>query len=102
MFKIWSIVFDGSGHPELPTTLAGTPATVVKEATDFKTNEPAATLEHSPIEILPYIFAPAPIKTLFPILGCLSPRTFPVPPRVTECKIETLSPTLAVSPITRL
>ena len=43
---------------------------------------------------------PAPISTLSPIFGCRSPSSLPVPPSVTECSIETLSPTTAVSPIT--
>ena len=43
---------------------------------------------------------PAPISTPSPIFGCRSPSSLPVPPSVTECSIETLSPTTAVSPIT--
>ena len=59
----------------------------------FKTTDPEAILLLSPIFIFPNTFAPAPIKTPLPILGCLSPSTFPVPPRVTACRRLTLFPT---------
>jgi hypothetical protein len=36
---------DGSEHPAVPSTFAGTPATVVFGGTAFKTTEPAATRE---------------------------------------------------------
>uniref|UniRef100_A0A803RBZ4 Uncharacterized protein n=1 Tax=Cannabis sativa TaxID=3483 RepID=A0A803RBZ4_CANSA len=50
--------------------------------------------------MFPNTVAPAPIKTPSPILGCLSPPIFPVPPRVTWWRIETLLPITAVSPTT--
>ena len=53
-----------------------------------------------PTRMLPSTAAPAPISTPSPIFGCRSPSSLPVPPSVTECSIETLSPTTAVSPIT--
>ena len=69
--------------------------------TGFSTTEPDAIFEHSPIRILPRIFAPAPIRTPLPIFGWRSLPSLPVPPRVTPCRIETLSPITAVSPTTR-
>jgi hypothetical protein len=50
--------------------------------------------------ILPRTLAPAPISTPSPIFGWRSSCSLPVPPSVTECSIETLSPTTAVSPMT--
>ena len=50
--------------------------------------------------MFPSTAAPAPISTPSPIFGCRSPSSLPVPPSVTECSIETLSPTTAVSPMT--
>ena len=55
---------------------------------------------NAPTRMLPSTAAPAPISTPSPIFGCRSPSSLPVPPSVTECSIETLSPTTAVSPIT--
>ena len=46
-----------------------------------------------PTRMFPRTAAPAPINTPSPIFGCRSPSSFPVPPSVTECSIETLSPT---------
>ena len=46
------------------------------------------------------IEAPAPINTPSPIFGWRSSSSLPVPPSVTECSMETLSPTTAVSPMT--
>ena len=49
--------------------------------------------------MLPSILAPALMSTPFPTLGWRSPHSLPVPPSVTDCMIETLLPTTAVSPI---
>ena len=49
--------------------------------------------EHSPTLILPSTLAPAPISTLSPIFGCRSPFSLPLPPSVTACRNEQLSPT---------
>ena len=73
----------GSGQPAGPITLAGTPATVVLGGTSFSTTLPAAILLQWPTRMLPSTLAPAPISTLLPILGCRSPVSLPVPPRVT-------------------
>ena len=61
---------------------------------------PAAIREQYPTWMFPNTFAPAPIITPLPIFGCRSPSSLPVPPSVTECSIDTLSPTTAVSPMT--
>ena len=45
--------------------------------------EPAPILELSPTLIGPRTFAPEPIITLLPMVGCLLPTSLPVPPRVT-------------------
>src|SRR5690606_15544359 len=91
----------GSGHPAGPTILAGTPATVVLSGTSCSTTLPAATREQLPTVILPRIVAPAPTNTLQPIFGWRSPPTLPLPPSVTPCRNEQLSPTTAVSPTTK-
>uniref|UniRef100_A0A7C9ED09 Uncharacterized protein n=1 Tax=Opuntia streptacantha TaxID=393608 RepID=A0A7C9ED09_OPUST len=83
-----------------PTSLAGFPTAVVLAGISFKTTDPAPILAPPPILTFPKTQVPAPIKTPSPILGCLSPLIFPVPPNVTLCKIDTLSPITAVSPIT--
>ncbi len=96
----WFMLLDGSAQPASPTTRAGTPATVLHGGTSCSTTEPAAIRLQSPTRMLPRTAAPAPISTPSPIFGCRSPSSLPVPPRVTECSIDTLSPTTAVSPIT--
>ena len=60
----------------------------------------ALATTQSPILILPRILAPDPIITPEPILGWRSPRSLPVPPSVTPCRREQLSPITAVSPMT--
>lgn len=80
-----------------PTTCAGDPATAVRGGTGFSTREPAATCAPRPTVMLPKIVAAAPIRTLSSTLGWRSPASLPVPPRVTFWRIETLSPTTAVS-----
>lgn len=80
-----------------PTTCAGDPATAVRGGTGFSTREPAATCAPRPTVMLPRIVAAAPTRTLSSIFGWRSPAFFPVPPRVTFWRIETLSPTTAVS-----
>ena len=67
----------------LPTTLAGFPATIPFAGTAFNTNEPAAIIAPDPTTMFPKIVLRAPINTLSWIFGCLSPTSFPVPPRVT-------------------
>jgi predicted GTPase len=61
----------------------GTPTTVLFGGTSLKTTAFAATLELSPTVNGPRTFAPAPTSTLLPIVGCLLPFSFPVPPKVT-------------------
>lgn len=80
-----------------PTTCAGDPATAVRGGTGFSTREPAATCAPLPTVMLPRIVAAAPMRTLSSTLGCLSPASLPVPPSVTFWRMETLSPTTAVS-----
>src|SRR5450759_1346050 len=46
------------------------------------------------------IWAPSPITTLFPTVGCRLPCVIDLPPRVVPWKISTSSPTTAVSPMT--
>ena len=59
----------GSGQPAGPTTLAGTPATVVSGGTSFKTTLPEAMRQQSPTLILPSTLAPAPIMHVGADLG---------------------------------
>lgn len=66
----------------------------------FSTTLAAATIAPSPMSILPRMVAPGPIKTPLRIFGWRSPLSFPVPPSVTDCMIETESSITAVSPIT--
>ena len=80
-----------------PTTCAGEPATAVRGGTGFSTSEPAATCAPRPTVMLPRIVAAAPIRTLSSTFGWRSPASLPVPPKVTFWRIETLSPTTAVS-----
>ena len=99
--NIWSMVCAGvPSHGDLPTTRAGTPATVVFGGTGFSTTEPAATREQAPTSILPSTLAPAESSTPRRILGCRSPRSLPVPPSVTPCRIDTSSSITAVCPST--
>ena len=90
----------GWEHPASPTILAGTPATVFIGGMSCNTTDPAAMREQLPMVMLPSTLAPAPISTPSPILGWRSPSSLPVPPSVTECSMDTLSPTTAVSPMT--
>ena len=71
---------EGSAQPALPMTLAGTPATVALWGTGFSTTEPAAIRAQWPTSILPRIFAPAPIRTPWRILGWRSPSLLAGPP----------------------
>ena len=80
-----------------PTTCAGEPATAVLGGTGFSTREPAATCAPLPTVMFPRIVAAAPIRTLSSTFGWRSPASLPVPPKVTFWRIETLSPTTAVS-----
>ena len=47
--RVWFISAEGCAQPALPTTLAGTPATVVAGGTSSSTTEPAAIREQQPI-----------------------------------------------------
>lgn len=105
MNEVWSM--DSPGHSSCldgfsfpPTSLAGLPTAVVRGGTSISTTDPAPIFAPSPIFTFPNMVAPAPIRTPSPIFGCRSPDAFPVPPRVTWCKIDTLLPTTAVSPMT--
>ena len=90
----------GAGALAWPTALAGAPATIVCGATGLSTNDPAAIMAPLPTVMFPRIVECAPMRTPLPIFGCLSPTSFPVPPSVTPCRMDTLSPTTAVSPMT--
>ena len=96
----WDISIAGAGALAWPTTLAGAPATIACGATGLSTNDPAAIMAPLPTVMLPKTVECAPMSTPFPIFGCLSPTSFPVPPSVTPCRMDTLSPTTAVSPMT--
>lgn len=105
MNEVWSIdspgvssCFVGCSFP--PISLAGFPTAVVLGGTSIRTTDPAPILAPSPIFTFPRIVAPAPIKTPSPILGWRSPPNFPVPPKVTWWRMETLFPITAVSPTT--
>ena len=75
----------------------GIPTTVTLSGILSKITLLAPIFTLLPIVIFPSILAPLPIKTLFPIVGCLFPFSFPVPPRVTPWKSVTLSPIIQVS-----
>src|SRR5690625_7409295 len=91
---------DGCAQRLSPTTCAGTPATILRGGTGFNTTLPAPTVEQAPISILPSTLAPAPMSTPSRTLGWRSPPALPVPPRVTECMIDTSLSTTAASPRT--
>lgn len=93
-------LFDGVITGKLPNTVAGTPPTQVYTGTFLLTTEPGVTTAQSPTLMFPSTVQPAPRLTKFPILGCRSPVSFPVPPNVTPCETRQLSPSTAVSPIT--
>mmetsp|Transcript_10871 Transcript_10871/g.32311 ORF Transcript_10871/g.32311 Transcript_10871/m.32311 type:complete len:279 (-) Transcript_10871:798-1634(-) len=95
----WSIVSAGFSTT-LPTGLAGDPPTMVCGSTGLSTRLPAAICAPSPTTMLPRMVALAPMSTFFAILGCRSPMSLPVPPSVTFCSSEQLSPITAVSPMT--
>ena len=81
--------------------LAGTPTATLNAGTSSKTIEQAPICAPSPTLMFPSRVHPAPRRTPSPIVGCrIVPLVTPVPPKVTLCNIETLSPTTAVSPIT--
>src|SRR6056297_2132036 len=82
--RLWSIAAAGFSESVVPTTTAGTPATVVWAGTSARTTLPAPILAPLPISTRPRILAPAPIITPDRTTGCRSPEIFPVPPRVTS------------------
>ncbi len=90
----------GLSEVESPTMTAGTPATVFCGGTSLRTTEPAPILAPLPISTRPRILDPAPIMTPERTMGCRFPDCFPVPPRVTSWRMETLSSMMAVSPTT--
>ena len=90
----------GSLARTCPTTLAGDPATMVRALTGFNTKLPALIIDPRSILMFPSTVLCAPIKTCDSTFGCLSPVAFPVPPRVTPCKMLTESPITHVSPMT--
>lgn len=55
--------------PYIRTILPGLPTTVAPDGISFITTAFAPIFTSSPIVIGPRIFAPAPIKTFFPIVG---------------------------------
>ena len=73
---------DKEGIEGLNSILEG-PTAVAFGGTSLKTTAPAAIFVLSPTVTGPSIFAPAPISTLLPIVGCRFPISLPVPPRVT-------------------
>lgn len=87
-------------QPRKPRFAASRPALPALLTTGFNTSEPAAIIAPFPTVMLPSMVEWAPMRTPFPILGCRSPMAFPVPPSVTPCKMLTLFPTTAVSPMT--
>ena len=99
--RLWSISSAGTVPLDQATTRAGTPATVAPGGTSCRTTLPAPTLASRPISTLPSTLAPAHSNTPSRTLGCRSPRSLPVPPKVTSCRIDTSSPMTAVSPTTR-
>ena len=74
--------FEGTAYEELSQHLDG-PTAVAFGGTSLRTTELLPILALSPIFIGPRTFAPAPIRTPFPTVGCLFPLSFPVPPNVT-------------------
>lgn len=68
-----------------PTGCAGAPATISQSATALSTRLPGAMRAPLPMCMLPRTLAAAPIRTLSPTFGCLSPVSLPVPPSVTSC-----------------
>lgn len=88
MKEVWSIVLQGFsvnlvGLRFPPINLAGFPMTVVLGGTSMRTTAPTPILSPLPILTFSRMVAPTLIKTLLPILGCMSLPSLPVPPRVT-------------------
>ena len=82
-------------------TFAGTPTATEWAGMSSSTIEQAPTWVPSPIVMGPSNVAPAPSKQQDPTEGCLRVFFFiPDPPNVTLCSMLTLSPTMAVSPMT--
>ncbi len=100
--RFWFISCAGFSSLEVPTTTAGTPATVVCGGTSWRTTLPAPILAPVPISTRPKILAPAPMRTPERTTGWRLPSCLPVPPRVTSWRSDTLSSTMAVSPMTTL
>mmetsp|Transcript_25101 Transcript_25101/g.81147 ORF Transcript_25101/g.81147 Transcript_25101/m.81147 type:complete len:223 (+) Transcript_25101:299-967(+) len=83
-----------------PTIFAGAPTAVAPDGTDRSTTAPQPIFAPSPILMLPNIETPAPRSTSRPTLGWRSPRSLPVAPSVTPCRIVQPAPIVAVSPTT--
>lgn len=77
--------------------LEGIPDTTEPDSTSLTTTEFGQMKLQSPILILPSILAPAPINTLFPIVGTPFPLTVPIS---TPGYNVTLSPMTALVLIT--
>ena len=73
----------GAALDARPTSFAGAPATMTCGATGFNTSDPAAIIAPFPTVMFPRMVLCAPMSTFFPIFGCRSPTSFPVPPKVT-------------------
>mmetsp|Transcript_6780 Transcript_6780/g.16688 ORF Transcript_6780/g.16688 Transcript_6780/m.16688 type:complete len:248 (+) Transcript_6780:1928-2671(+) len=99
--SVWLTVLPGRSPLGMnPIIFAGAPTAVAPLGIGLSTTLPAPIFARSPTVMFPNIFVPAPINTSRPILGCRSPCSFPVPPRVTPCSMVVPSPTVAVSPTT--
>mmetsp|Transcript_15283 Transcript_15283/g.64486 ORF Transcript_15283/g.64486 Transcript_15283/m.64486 type:complete len:228 (+) Transcript_15283:215-898(+) len=91
----------GSAEGEgFPTSRAGMPTATRFGGISRRTTDPAPIFELAPTVMGPRMVTPAPITTPSPIFGWRSPSLVPVPPSVTPCRMDTLFPTTAVSPMT--
>src|SRR6478736_5226558 len=92
----------GSGGAELGFCwiCAGTPTATAPAGTSLSTTAFAPTCAPSPIHMGPSTFAPAPMTTWSPTVGCRLPRFIVLPPSVAPWNSTTSSPTTAVSPTT--
>src|SRR5713101_5089677 len=86
--------------PSRHVTRPGTPTTTELSGPSRTTTDPAPIRLPLPMRNPPMILAPAPTTTLSPRVGWRFSRLVLVPPSVTPCRIETFSPTSAVSPMT--
>mmetsp|Transcript_29172 Transcript_29172/g.64479 ORF Transcript_29172/g.64479 Transcript_29172/m.64479 type:complete len:233 (-) Transcript_29172:730-1428(-) len=96
----WSMSCTGSRSRSRFTILAGTPTATQCAGRSVTTRLPAPILLPAPTTIGPSSVAPAPSSTPWPTVGWRTSLLVPEPPRDTWCSMDTLSPTMAVSPIT--